>query len=700
MNELDPIFKPRSIAVVGASRTPGAIGHTVVKNILDSGYRGKVYPVNPKADEILGLKCYKSVLDIPDEVDLAVITVPARICPAVIEECGKKGVKGAAVIASGFSEVGKEGAELERKIVEIARSYGMRILGPNIVGIMNNPLKCNASFGPYLPYPGKIAMISQSGALVIAMDARTYVDKVGMSHLISIGNMADLDFSDLIEYFAGDEDTTCISLYVEGIKDGRKFIETCRKVISTRPIVALKAGISERGAVAAASHTGSLAGSAKIYRAAFRQAGVVWAYNLNDLFNRSLALSLQPPMRGDNLLVITNGGGVGVLATDAAERYGVPLKDAPEELKAEMRKAMPEFGSPKNPVDLTGMAGAEWYRSSVEAALRHEWVDGLVVLYCETAMTDPVEIAKAIYEAKQAAGVNKPVTVSFVGGEAALKGGEWLQTHGIPFYRSPDEAVSAMGALREYGRYVETLREGAFTPFTDVDRERVREILEGARADGRKALLEPEAKEVFRAYGIRVPPGRMATTEDEAVRIAEEVGYPVVLKIVSPQIIHKSDAGGVKVDIRSADEVREKFREIMENARRYDPNADLKGVYVQHMAPWGTETIIGTVRDPQFGPTIMFGLGGIFVEVLKDVTFRVAPVSPDEALEMTAEINGADILRGARGEKPKDVKAIAETIARLSQLVTDFPEIRECDANPVIVYEDGLSVVDARIILS
>ncbi len=694
MENLDPIFKPKSVAIVGASRDPKAIGHQCVKNLIDSGYEGKIYPVNPKADEIAGLKCYHSITEIPDEVDIALIVVPAKYVPAVTEECGKKGVKGLVIIASGFSEVGRE--DLEREVVDIAHKYGMRILGPNVVGIMNNPLKMNASFGPYLPYPGKAALISQSGALLIAMDARTWVDKVGISHMISIGNMADLDFADLIDYFNKDEDTNVISLYIEGVKDGRKFLNAAKN--SKKPIIALKAGTSKRGAAAAASHTGSLAGSTKIYEAAFKQGHIVWAENLDALFDETMALALQPPMSGDNLLIITNGGGVGVLATDAAEKYGVPIKDAPDDLKLLMFKHMPEFGNPKNPVDLTGMADRPEYEGSIRDALKHDWVDGVVVLYCETSFTDPQNIAEGIYKAYKDAGVKKPIAVSLVGGERSVKAGEWLIEHGIPYYNSPHAAVRALAALRVYGRYLEKASKD-FVPYK-VDKEKVEAIIGKAKACGRSILTEPEAKEVFAAYGLPVPKGKMARNPEEAVKIARAVEYPVVMKIVSPNIVHKSDAGGVKVNIKSDDEVRKAYQEIIENAERYDPHAEIMGVYVQHMEPWGTETIIGSINDSQFGPTVMFGLGGIFVEILKDVTFRIAPFSKDEALDMVKEIKGYGILKGARGEKPRDIEAIADAVSRLSQLVWDFRDyISEVDANPVIVYEKGLSVVDARIIL-
>ncbi|MFP3255027.1 MAG: acetate--CoA ligase family protein [Thermoplasmata archaeon] len=695
MENLDSMFKPKSIAIVGASRDPHSIGFSVVKNLIDSKYGGKIFPVNPKADEILDLKCYHSVLEIPDEIDLAVITVPAAITPNVVEECGKKGVKGLAIIASGFSEVGR--TDLEDKVVEIARKYNMRILGPNIVGIMSNPMKMNASFGPYLPYPGKITMISQSGALLIALDSRTWVDRVGMSYLISIGNMSDLDFADLIDYFKNDEDTKCISLYVEGIKNGRKFIDVCKKILE-KPIVALKSGVSARGSIAAASHTGSLAGSGKVYSAAFKQATVVQAYTLDDLFDRSLALSLQPPMKGENLLIITNGGGVGVLATDAAEKYGIPLKDPPEDLKEKLKQIMPEFGSAKNPVDITGMASAEWYGKALKIALQHPWVNGVTVLYCETSVSDPRELSMEIFEATNCNRVDKPITVSYIGGEVTERAIEWLQKKGIPVFRSPDRAISAMAALREYGRFIEKGFD-EFYRFEDVDTEAVRSILKKIKNEGRDYVTEVEAKAILEAYRIPVAKTMLAKTKEEAEELSKNMKYPLVAKIVSPQVIHKSDVGGVILNIKTPEELVNAFEKIILNVKTKVPNAEIIGVALQEMAPQGTESIIGSTKDVQFGPTVMFGLGGIFVEVMKDVSFRIAPFSKSTAIDMINELNGKAILYGVRGEKPKDIESLSDAISRVSQLVTDFPEIKELDANPTLVYEEGIKVVDARIIL-
>ena len=698
IDKLNGLFKPKSVAVIGASSTVGKIGHTVVLNLQESKYEGGIYPINPKSDEILGIKCYPSILDVKKPIDLAIMTIPAKFVYDTIDECGKAGVKGIAIITSGFGEVGL--VDLENEIVAKAHSYGMRILGPNIVGVLSNSDKFNGSFAPFLPFKGKGSLVSQSGALLIGIDAATYMRGIGFDKLISIGNMSDVNFADTIEFLDSDPNTSCISLYIEGFKDGRRVIDVGRK--AHKPIVALKSGVSAHGAAAAASHTGSLAGASKIYKSAFAQAGIIQAEDLDNLFDRTLALSLQPPLKGDNILIITNGGGVGVLATDSAEKFGVPLKFAPEDVQAELKKHMPEFGSAKNPVDLTGMAGNEWYFDTVNFSFAHKWVDGLVVLYCETAMTDPMGIAKSIKDAVEQTGIkDKPVAVSFVGGERSEKAMRWLVENGVPAYQAPDIALNAMAALREHALYRAAANDEPFT-YEKADKKAAMDIISQARSEGREALTEIEAKAVFSAYGMAVTKVKISTSEDEAVAIAKEIGYPIVMKIVSPDILHKSDAGGVKVDINDEEGVREAYNEIMKNAKAYKADADIHGIVIQEMAPWGTEVILGSVNDPTFGPTLMFGLGGIFVEVLKDVTFKVAPFSRKVAEGMLTEIKAAPILAGIRGEKPRDREMLTETICLYANMIVDLKdEISESDANPVLVYEEGsgLKVADARIIL-
>ena len=699
INVMNGMLQPKSVAVIGASATKGKIGHTVMVNLQESNYKGGVYPINPKEKEILGTKCYASVLDVEDSIDAAIITVPAKFVSAIVDECGQKGVKGLLVITSGFSEVGDEA--LEREIVEKAHSYGMRVLGPNIVGVLSNSDNFNGSFAPFLPFKGTASLVSQSGALLIGIDAQTYTRGIGFDKLVSIGNMSDVNFADMIEWLDQDKNTSCISLYVEGLKDGKRVIDYGRK--ATKPIIALKSGVSAHGAAAAASHTGSLAGTSKIYKSAFAQAGIIQASDLDNLFDRTLVLSLQPPMKGDNVLIITNGGGVGVLATDSAEKFGVPLKFAPDNLQEALKKYMPSFGSAKNPVDLTGMAGSDWYHDTVKIGFEHEWVDGLVILYCETAMTDPLGIAKSIKQAIDETGIkDKPIIVSFVGGERSDKAMRWLVENGIPAYGGPDVALNAIGALKEYAQVRELTNE-KLEVYENIDKDKALKVIADARAEGREALTELESKQVFAAYGLDITHAKIATSEEEAVTFAEEIGFPIVMKIVSPDILHKSDAGGVKVDVNSVEEVKQFYNEILANAKAYKTDAEILGVVIQEMAPWGTEVILGSINDPTFGPTVMFGLGGIFVEVLKDVTFRVAPFGKVQANQMMNEIQGTPILDGVRGESPKDKEMLNDTICRYAFMVDDLKdEISESDANPVLVYDqgDGLKVADARIILT
>jgi acetyltransferase len=445
------MFEPDSIAVIGASREPEKIGYQCLKNLLEGKYEGKIYPINPNAEEIMGLRCFPSVADVPGEVDLALVVVQAKIAKGVVEDCAKKGVKTIAMITAGFSEVGnKEG---EDEIVRLCRENGMPLLGPNIVGIANSWKKCNASFCQSLPYAGKTAFISQSGALAIALIGWTWLYRVGLSSMASIGNKADVDFSELIVYFGErDERTNCIAMYIEGLDAGPEFMEACRRVCPKKPLVALKAGKSERGVAAAASHTGSLAGAPLIYSAAFRQCGVIEVNSLVELFDSALALSLQPPMLGDSPLIITNGGGAGVCATDAAERYGIPISDSPPDLREGLRRYMPSFGSSKNPVDLTGMGTADKYEGAIRDSLAHPGVDGLAILYCHTAITSPMKVAEAIHKACSEANSNKPIVAAFIGGSECEEAASWLKERGVPAYPSPERAMRALSALRAYGK--------------------------------------------------------------------------------------------------------------------------------------------------------------------------------------------------------------------------------------------------------
>jgi acetyltransferase len=605
-----------------------------------------------------------------------------------------KKVAGHVVITSGFSEVGN--TEGERELLRVVRETGGRVIGPNVVGILLNGTQANASFAPYLPYKGKTCLVSQSGALLIALDVTTYARMLGCSAMVSLGNMSDLDFADAVRYFDTDPGTACISMYIEGLKPGkgRDFITAGRE--SKKPVIVLKAGVSAHGAAAAASHTGSLAGSTKIYEAAFNQANMVRAATLDELLDSSQALSMQPPMRGDNVVVITNGGGIGVLSTDAAELYGIPLKTAPKDLQEQFFKCMPPFGSPKNPVDITGGYGAKGYEDALNVALAHPWVNAVAILYCETAVTKPAEIGQAILRAVQRyPGIQKPVVVCFVGGDLSTEAGKTLNLHSIPVYANPEKAMCSLAALRKAAKFADRGMSDTFTPYpgTEAAKAKALAIVAGARKAGRAALTEIEANEIFAGYNIPVARVKLAKTEDEAAAFSREIGFPVVLKVVSPQILHKSDAGGVVVGVKDEQAARAAFQTIRANCLRYKPDADIHGILVAEMAAPGKEVIVGSVK---------FGMGGVFVEVLKDVTFRVAPVPTNVALEMVTEIKSYPILAGVRGEKPRDTAALADVLSRISQVVFDLEaEIAETDANPILVYEQGkgLKVVDNRIIL-
>ena len=696
--DLRAFLHPASIAVIGASNNPRKIGHAVVRSLIKSEYAGRIYPINPTSEDIQGIKAYPTVNDVPGDIDAAVLTVPARLALDVTRDCGEKGVKALIVVTSGFSEVGEH--TLEEKLIRIAKGFGMRVLGPNVVGILSNAEKMNASFAAFLPFPGKASIISQSGALLVAIIASTYTRGIGFNEMVSIGNMGDLQFADFIEFMDADDATSCIAMYIESLNDGRRFIETCRN--ASKPIIVLKAGTSARGAAAAASHTGSLAGIARVYEAAFQQAGVIHAMDVNNLLDRTLALSLQPPMKGDNLAILSNGGGVGVLSADAAERFGIPTTAMPQDLQDTLMNWIPSYGSARNPVDLTGMGDAERFHHITRETIHHPWVDGIVIQICESQLLDLVEIVKGVHRAIDESEIkDKPVTVSLIGGDRAVEASRWTIDHGIPAYNSPDLAINAMAALRELARNRAMLADTAL-PEVGRGADAARDVIMRARQDGRLGLTEIESRQIFDAYGLPVARTLLAGSADEAVSNAEELGYPVVMKIVSPDILHKSDAGGVLVNLADEAAVRNAYNIILENARAHSADAVIHGVAVQEMAPPGTEVIIGSIHDPAFGPTVMFGLGGIFVEALEDVTFRVAPVGPPQARAMIEAIRGVAVLHGTRGEAPRDLAKLAETISRYAHMVAELgEEIAESDANPCLVYAEGegVRIVDARIIL-
>ncbi|RJS85304.1 CoA-binding protein [Candidatus Bathyarchaeota archaeon] len=695
--EAKVFFSPSSVAIIGASRQEGAVGHEVVKNLIKCGYPGKIFPVNPKADKILGLKCYSSVLEIDEDVDLGVIAVPARIVVQVAEEAGEKGLKGLIVISAGFKEIGLEGARRERELVNVCKKYGMRLLGPNCLGLINTSTPINASFAPQMPRRGGIAFASQSGALCTAILDWAVREGVGFSNLISLGNMADMDETDFMKLLAQDPATKVILIYVEGIKDGRKFLEVSPKVSKFKPVIILKSGVSDAGAKAAASHTGSIAGSKVAYEVAFKKCGVLQVTSIEELFNLGIAFASQPLPQGRNVSIITNAGGPSIVAADACFKYGLNMAWLSPNTVEKLRSKLPEEASWTNPIDVLGDAPAERYKFALEAVLSDSYVDCVIVILTPQAMTQPLQTAKYIVELNSKFS-KKPIFAVFMGGEKIEEAVKFLKDSGIPVFSSPEDAASTLAGMAKYCDVLSRTVEEKFPNF-DVDRETVRRIIERAKRERRASLLSVEARRVVQAYGIQVPESELAQNVRQAVEVARRIGYPVAMKVVSPQILHKTDIGGVKLNLKSDRDVISAFHEIMRNANLLMPEARIFGVEVQKMVPSGREMIVGMNRDVQFGPLIMFGLGGIYVNILKDVSFRLAPLSIQDALEMITETKAYALLRGLRGEPPADIDAVVDTILRMSQLSTDFEEISEIDINPLFVYErnKGALALDVKI---
>jgi len=689
---------PRAVAVIGASRDQEKLGYGVLSNIIQCGYPGRVYPINPKADEILGLKCYPRVLDVADPIDLAIIVIPNKYVASSLEECGQKGIKGAVIISAGFREAGLEGVRMERELVAIAKSYGMRIIGPNCLGVIDTICPLDASFAAGMPPQGKIAFMSQSGALCTAILDWALAAEIGFSRFVSLGNKADLDEVDLLAAWENDPHSKVILTYIEGLSEGRKFMEVARRVTQRIPVIAVKSGSTDAGSRAVSSHTGSLAGSARAYESAFRQSGVLRAESIEHLFDYSLAFAYQPVLRGGRIAIVTNAGGPGVMATDALEQEGLSLASLNRETIDFLHDHLPAAANIYNPIDVLGDAPTDRYVLALEAALQDENVDGVIVMLAPQVMTQVEETAEAV--GRIVARYDKPVLGCFMGQAKIGPGIKVLNQYKVPNYPFPERAVGALKAMLEYRRWLD--RPPWETERFDVDQARVRQIFDQVRADGRQTIGDAEARDIMKAYGIRIPASELATTADEAVDFAEEIGYPVVMKIASPDILHKTDIGGVKLGISDASEVRDAFDLLVYRATRYMPDAEIWGCLVQEMVRGGKEVIVGMNCDPQFGPLMMFGLGGIYVEALKDVAFRIAPFSRREAEEMITEIRAYSLLRGVRGEKTSDIEAIVDTLLRLSQLVTDFPDIMEMDINPLMVFEEGRGVVgvDMRLVLA
>jgi len=696
---IDILFNPKSIAVIGASSSRGKLGNDVLRNLIDSGYDGRIYPINPKAGEILGLKAFRSIKEVPSQVDVAVIVIPASFVLEAVEECGQKGVKALVIITAGFKEIGHEGIEAEKKLVELAEKYKMVIQGPNCLGITNTSAPYNASFSAGTPGKGTIAFASQSGALMTGILDWSLMEKIGFSKFVSLGNKAHLDEADFIEAFGRDPNSTFLLLYLESVVDGKKFMEACKKVVPKKPIFIVKSGVSEAGARAASSHTGSLAGSDMAYDIAFKQSGVRRAHDMASLFDVAAVYDDMSLPSGNRVAIITNAGGPGILTTDACESSGLEVTQLTSETKEFLKANLPPAASVNNPIDALGTAQPEDYELCIEASLKDTNVDSVIVLLTPQAMTKVTETAKVLVDSHKKY-PSKPLLSVFMGGNSMVYPRIVLTSGGIPVFDFPERAVHALSELYKYTVNRDRLKDETIPKFK-VDMQQVEKIIDSVRKDGRRVLLGSEAHAIAEAYKIPVARIRLATTPEEAATIADEFGYPVVMKIASPDIVHKSDIGGIKVGLYNYAEVQIAFHEIMENVKTHMPDAKVYGVDVQEMAEKGREIIIGCSRDVQFGPLIMFGTGGIYVNFLKDISFRLAPMTRTEVHELIMETKLGKLLEGVRGEPPSDIEAIEDTILKISQLVTDFEEIVELDINPAFGYESGKGVtaVDVKITL-
>lgn len=691
---LDSLFNPRSIAIIGASPDEKKVGHAVLDNLIRYNFKGDLYPVNPSHSEILGRRAYAKVTDINGPVDLAVIAVPARFVPGTVRECSDAGIKAAVILSAGFKEAGKEGTLLEEEIKAIGRERDIRILGPNCLGLINTANDINATFAAGMLPKGRIAFFSQSGALGIAILDWAIGNEIGFSKFISLGNKADLSEVDFIEYFMSDPDTDLILGYIEDVVNGKRFIEIAKKTTRTKPVILLKSGGTIAGARAASSHTGALAGSDAAFDAAFKQTGVIRAQGIQDLFDTALAFAQGKLPAGNGLLIITNAGGPGIIAADTSERLGVKLPHMTKESIEAVVQKLPPNATIFNPVDVIGDATSERYTAVLEQAVRDPNVDGILVILTPQAMTDVENTAGAIIDTSRT--TEKPIITAFMGETRVREAIKKLKGASIPNFSYPEQAIKAFKRLSDHAAWkkvaVEELR------CVSANTGPVREKINAFTTSNKFQLAEDDAALILSQYGFMFPKKMLAKTSKEAAALSSTIGFPLVMKISSPDILHKTDVGGVKLNIRSPKEAGDAFIEITSNVKRHMPQAFIQGVTLYEMVAGGKEVILGVTYDRTFGHMLMFGLGGIYVEVLKDVSFRIAPVTHRDAQAMVNEVKTSALLRGARGERAVDINAVVESIMSISCLVTDFPEIQELDINPLVVREKDAVALDARII--
>ena len=711
MNNLDAIFSPESVAIVGASNTPGKVGHDIFANILRGGYTGTIYPVNPKARSILSVKAYPTISDIPDPVDLAIIILPPEASLAAVEESVRKGIKGIVIVSAGFREVGGEGLEIENRIVSICKNAGIRLVGPNCLGVINPvaSVSLNASFSTRMPVPGNISFISQSGALCTAVLDFAADRNIGFSKFISIGNKADVDELDLLQYLHEDMDTAVIMLYLEELKRGTEFISIVKEITSgfrSTPVLVIKSGRTREGARAAASHTGALAGTEAVYEAIFRQAGILRVDSIDELFDYANAFSykqesalgkqIRKMPAGNRVAIVTNAGGPGILATDMTVSSDLELAKFQKETIEELANHLPSAANLQNPVDIIGDASQERYENALRTVIKDEGVDGALVILTPQSMTNALATAEAIV--RVARGSRKPILCCFMGIIDVSAGVKYLQEHGYPVYRFPENAAKAFGALYRYARWLHREHLAQFD--LTHDREGAARVIAQYLAAGKTRLGEIDSIELLKCYGFPVLSAQLAKNGEEAAEVAENITFPVVMKIVSPQILHKTDAGGVVIGIKNKEEARTAFNDIVQGAKKFNPDAVIDGVMVEKMADRGGEVILGMSRS-SFGPLLMFGLGGIFVEVFQDVVFRLGAIGRNEARRMIREIKGYKLLDGFRGRPKSDIEALERAVVSLSDMAANHPEIKEMDINPLLVHPagQGITVADCRIIL-
>lgn len=694
---LEKLFMPKSVAVVGASRTPGKVGHDILANIIEGGFEGAIIPVNPAGGELYDLKVYEKLSDYEGTIDQVVIAVPGEYVLDVARDAVAKKAGSIVVISAGFREIGEEGGNRQQELADICTKGGARLLGPNCLGLISTDHKLNCSFAGRMPRQGSIAVFSQSGALCTALLDMAENRHIGLSYLISIGNKADLSEIDMLMALAHDQQTRVIVGYLEDITSGDEFIKAAEEASNRKPVIILKSGTTVAGQKAAASHTGVLSGADTAYGAAFKRSGVCRADTFDAMFDYATAFNHQPLPKGNRVLIITNAGGPGTMAADAVEKSGMQVAALDRNVSTALRSHLPTAASIANPIDVLGDAGPERYVAALQAAQQDNSVDSILILLTPQAMTRPRETAQSIIEHMDG---SKPVLASFMGGKDVMPGRNELAAGGLPDYESPERAVAVIKAMYQYA--VWRNRSPRVVTRFPVNRRRVERIISRRIRTGRLQLGEVRAKNILRAYGFHILDGRLASTPAEAVEIANFIGFPVAMKVVSPNIIHKTDLGGVRLDLASSQEVEDAYDLMMLRIWKQAPDAQLEGVYVEKMADPGLEVIVGMTRDPQFGPMLMFGLGGIFVEVLKDVTFHLAPITEDEAVQMLKSTRSYEMLKGKRGQKEVDIQAIAVALQRISQLTTDFPQIKELDINPMIVGEIGSEpvVADARMTLS